>query len=45
MADSKKNSLSSYANSEYFFMKFSWIGPLVSRIDAKDIGVAQPTWL
>ena len=29
----KKNSFSSSANSQYFFMKFSWIGPWVSRID------------
>ena len=29
----KKDSFSSSANSQYFFMKFSWIGPWVSRID------------
>ena len=29
----KKNSFSSSANSQYFFMKFSWIGPWVNRID------------
>ena len=29
----KKTSFSSSANSQYFFMKFSWIGPWVSRID------------
>ena len=29
----KKNSFSSSANSQYFFMKISWIGPWVSRID------------
>ena len=33
MATSKKTSFSSSANSEYFFMKISWISPLVSRID------------
>ncbi len=36
MADSKKRvktSFSSSANSQYFFMKISWIGPWVSRID------------
>ena len=33
MADSKKNSFSSSANSRYFFMKISWIGPWNSRID------------
>ena len=40
MADSKnskwptqKNSFSSSANSQYFFMKFLWFGPWVSRID------------
>ena len=29
----KKTSFSCFANSQYFFMKFSWIGPWVSRID------------
>ena len=29
----KKRSFSSSANSQYFFMKISWIGPWVSRID------------
>ena len=29
----KKTSFSSSANSQYFFMKISWIGPWVSRID------------
>ena len=29
----KKTSFSSSANSQYFFMKFLWIGPWVSRID------------
>ena len=29
----KKNSFSSSANSQYFFMKFLWFGPWVSRID------------
>jgi hypothetical protein len=29
----KKTSFSSSTNSQYFFMKFSWIGPWVSRID------------
>ena len=34
MAASKKtNSFSSSANSQYFFMKFLWFGPWVSRID------------
>ena len=33
MAKSKKNSFSSSANSQYFFMKFLWFGPWVSRID------------
>jgi hypothetical protein len=36
MADSKKRvktSFSSSTNSQYFFMKISWIGPWVSRID------------
>ena len=28
----KKNSLSSSANSQYFFMKISWIGPWFSKI-------------
>jgi hypothetical protein len=28
----KKNSFSSSANSQYFFMKFLWFGPWVSRI-------------
>ena len=29
----KKRSFSSSANSQYFFMKISWIGPWVNRID------------
>ena len=29
----KKTSFSSSASSQYFFMKISWIGPWVSRID------------
>ena len=29
----KKNSFSSSDKSQYFFMKSSWIGPWVSRID------------
>merc|ERR1711894_755524 len=29
----KKTSFSSSANSQYIFMKFSWSGPWVSRID------------
>jgi hypothetical protein len=29
----KKRSFSSSANSQYFFVKFFWIGPWVSRID------------
>ena len=29
----KKSSFSSSANSQYFFLKISWIGPWVSRID------------
>ena len=29
----KKRSFSSSANSQYFFLKISWIGPWVSRID------------
>ena len=29
----QKRSFSSSANSQYFFMKISWIGPWVSRID------------
>ncbi len=29
----KKRSFSSSANSQYFFVKISWIGPWVSRID------------
>ena len=33
MADLKKSSFSSSANSQYFFTKISWIGPWVSRID------------
>ena len=33
MANSKKISFSSSANSQYFFMKFTWFGPWVSRID------------
>ena len=33
MAASKKTSFSSPANSQYFFMKFLWFGPWVSRID------------
>ena len=33
MATSKKNSFFSSSNSQYFFMKFSWSGPWVSRID------------
>ena len=33
MADSKKSSFSNSANSQYFFVKISWIGPLASRID------------
>jgi hypothetical protein len=28
-----KTSFSSSTNSQYFFMKISWIGPWVSRID------------
>ena len=33
MADLKKNSFSNSTNSQYFFMKISWIGPWLSRID------------
>ena len=45
MADSKKNSFSSSANSQYFFMKiFGLVLGFVGLIDAKDIGVAQPIW-
>ena len=33
MAASKKTSFSSSANSQYFFMKFPWIGPWDSRIN------------
>ena len=43
-----KNSkwLTKIANYQYFFVKISWIGPWVSRIeDAKGIDVAQPMWL
>ena len=29
----KKTSFSSSANSQYFFMKFSWLSPWVNRID------------
>ena len=29
----KKRSFSSSANSQYFFVKISWIGPWVFRID------------
>ena len=29
----KKSSFSSSASSQYFFMKISWIGPWVSKID------------
>ena len=29
----KKSSFSSSDNSQYFFKKISWFGPLVSRID------------
>jgi hypothetical protein len=29
----KKRSFSSSANSQYIFLKISWIGPWVSRID------------
>ena len=52
MADSKKSkwptqktSLSSAANSHYFFMEFLWIGlVLVKLIDVKGIGVVQVIW-
>ena len=38
-----RRSFSSFANSEYFFSKISWIGSWVSRIDwCKGIDVAQP---
>ena len=33
MADSKKTEFFKIANSQYFFVKISWIGPWVSRID------------
>ena len=33
MSDSKKNSFSSSANSQYFYTKISWIGPWVGRTD------------
>ena len=39
----KKTSFSSSANSQYFFMKISWIG-LVELIGAKGFGVAQLIW-
>ena len=35
MAHSKKTSFSSSANSQYFFMKISWIGPWVGRIERR----------
>ena len=39
----KKRSFSSSANSQYFFMKISWIGPCIIELnDAKGINVAQP---
>ena len=41
----QKNSFSSSANSQYFFMKFLQFGPwLVELIDAKGIDVAQLIW-
>ena len=40
----QKTSFSSSTNSQYFFMKISWISPWVSRIDAKGIDFAQPMW-
>ena len=33
MADFKKSSFSSSANSQYFFLKISWIDPWVCKID------------
>ena len=33
MADSKKTEFFKIANSQYFFVKISWIGPWVSRIE------------
>jgi hypothetical protein len=42
----KKRSFSRIVNSQYFFVKISWIGRWISRmIDAKGIDVAQPIWL
>ena len=42
----KKSSFSSSANSQYFSLKISWIGPwVIGLIDAKGIDVAQPMWL
>ena len=46
----EKSSFSSSANSQYFFAKILWIGPLVSSrlvelIDAEGNGVAQSKWL
>ena len=42
----KKTEFFKIANSRYFFLKISWIGPwLVELIDAKGIGAAQLIWL
>ena len=40
-----KSHFQGFVNSQYFFMKISWIGPWVSGlIDAKGIDFAQPMW-
>ena len=37
-----KSHFQGFVNSQYFFMKISWIGPwLVELIDAKGIGLSQ----
>ena len=45
MADTKKTEIFNSINSQYFFVKMSWIGPWVHRkIDAKGNDVVLPIW-
>jgi hypothetical protein len=41
----KKKQIFYSPNSQHFFSKISWIGPLlIGLIDSKGIDVAQPIW-
>jgi hypothetical protein len=40
-----KSHFQGFVNSQYFFLKISWIVGLVELIDAKGIGLSQLLWL